>query len=157
MSESAAFDDGRAPAGSEPDPAVERSKRIAADVACIRCRYSLRSLETTAACPECGTPASDTLNYGLAGADLAWLRTLRRAVTVFVWTPVVLAGLALLGVIGQGALFGLARDPSALPVCRIAVATEAYRLDPRRRRARATRQGTSVRASVGTSGTTTKS
>ena len=105
MSESAAFDDGRAPAGSEPDPAVERSKRIAADVACIRCRYSLRSLETTAACPECGTPASDTLNYGLAGADLAWLRTLRRAVTVFVWTPVVLAGLALLGVIGQGALY----------------------------------------------------
>ena len=62
-----------------PSPAPDLISR---DLPCITCGYNLRTQPTTAHCPECDTPATQTFqSYAarLAGADRRWLRKLTSA------------------------------------------------------------------------------
>src|SRR5687767_13428662 len=62
-----------------PSPAHDLIPR---DLPCITCGYNLRTQPTTARCPECDTPATQTFEaYAarLAGADRRWLRKLTSA------------------------------------------------------------------------------
>ena len=51
-----------APAGADPVAQSERiARKLAGDLACIRCGYNLRSLSVRSACPECGTSVLATV------------------------------------------------------------------------------------------------
>ena len=75
-------------------PAGPTTSTVAADVACDRCGYNLRSLEESGRCPECGldlavSMASERLRRARGGApDLVWARQVREgtwlAVAAFV-------------------------------------------------------------------------
>ncbi len=56
---------------------VDDQGRLMDDVACRRCGYNLRSLETDAVCPECGAAVAISLHgFYLRFAPLAWVRRL---------------------------------------------------------------------------------
>ena len=51
---------------------------VAADVACVKCEYNLRSLKAEGLCPECGGAVVDSLRSdALWLADQKWLETVR--------------------------------------------------------------------------------
>lgn len=63
----------RIPVAKKNEPSV-----IDHDLPCIHCGYNLRTLHSTAVCPECGSPVTDTLipSTELAKSRPAWLRRL---------------------------------------------------------------------------------
>lgn len=64
--------------------------RIAIDVACLRCRYNLRSLFPDARCPECGDPAASSLRgFYLFMADPVWVRKLAHGATLILFTALI--------------------------------------------------------------------
>src|SRR5688500_14757059 len=66
------------------EPAGEVGRRVADDVACYRCGYSLRGLDAGGLCPECGGPVDESAARhaarlrgdvaSLAASDPRWLR-----------------------------------------------------------------------------------
>lgn len=58
---------------------------VARDMPCVHCRYNLRTLAASAACPECGRPVHDSipLIVPLSYQPLPWLTTVRLGFFLF--------------------------------------------------------------------------
>jgi len=70
---------------------------IAFDIPCFFCGYNLRSLAPGAVCTECGRPVQDTFLRGwLVFADKHWLRRLRMAITIILWSLLASFGIGIL-------------------------------------------------------------
>lgn len=70
--------------------------RVTIDLPCASCRYNLRTLELTGACPECGHPVAETLRQSLLTADPESLADLHSAAGMFLWTALAAGSLAAL-------------------------------------------------------------
>lgn len=58
---------------------------IPGDVACVSCGYNLRSLASSANCPECGQPVMRTVGNPLIYADQNWLERVRSGAKMLAW------------------------------------------------------------------------
>ena len=61
------------------------SRRIEADLACVRCGYNLRGMARGERCPECGTPVVASSDNPFAAFDALDLRRRARGVAGLVW------------------------------------------------------------------------
>jgi len=69
----------------EPDGHV-----IDTDLCCVSCGYNLRTLAPNAICPECAFPVRQSI-MDRHGADLKWLRSIHRGLTVLFFTEILTA------------------------------------------------------------------
>ena len=64
-----------------PLPTIPPPPIVLGDLPCRKCSYNLRTLPTTAVCPECATPIADSMRSDLLhDGDPHWLQTVRRGV-----------------------------------------------------------------------------
>ncbi|MEM7228636.1 MAG: hypothetical protein AAF432_07455 [Planctomycetota bacterium] len=62
-------------------------------IACVSCGYSLRGLDESDMCPECGTAVEKSLIGNLLKhADPSWVRVLYRGITLIAYGPLVMVG-----------------------------------------------------------------
>jgi hypothetical protein len=74
-----------------PLPNLPPPETVFDDLPCRTCSYNLRTLATSASCPECGCPVSESLNrFFLRDSNPAWLMLLRRSLLVLTFGLVVL-------------------------------------------------------------------
>ncbi|HKQ50326.1 MAG TPA: hypothetical protein VJZ71_19795 [Phycisphaerae bacterium] len=91
----------------QPPTARPALAPIPFDLACLGCRYNLRTMPVEAVCPECALPIRRTLEHGwLIFADSAWLWRVRGGLSslllsLLVW-PVGIAGIVLYTVVSAG-------------------------------------------------------
>lgn len=76
------------------EPAVN-SSILEHDLPCVHCAYNLRSLQSTAKCPECGLPVNDTLALSteLAKSRPGWLRCLATGNILMLLARLILLGI----------------------------------------------------------------
>lgn len=72
----------------QPDSVARDPLRLNSDVFCVGCGYNLRTLSLDAVCPECALPLRQSL---LTGGQLAWLKKVRRGLTLLYCTAFVFA------------------------------------------------------------------
>jgi hypothetical protein len=84
------------PGDAEPEPEPESDRGGAAQTVtdptarCIRCGYALRGLDSSGACPECGTPVERSISEDLiVHADPQWRKGLMMGLTLLGLGPLI--------------------------------------------------------------------
>jgi len=91
---------------------VDAQGMLKVDTPCRKCGYNLRGLSVNGRCPECGTPVGlSVMGDLLRFSDPAWIRTLRRGITL------ILAGIVALifGMVAVSIVMG-AKGRAGLPL-----------------------------------------